>query len=231
MVRVRFTFANVLIGVALFAALGGAAYAASSSSFIGAHGNINACVSPGGGGLNVWKPGHRCSGGWVALTFPVKTQAGPTGPTGTTGATGATGATNPSATTVNGETVTKLLLKVPTPATSMTTLTLYSGAGLIILAECDNAGNASLVANGPASADSELTISGEQAGGTGYYGSQTNALGPATNATLGPPSTGQALFSYASSSGQVVTGSIGYAKAPSFGSYAGCAFFGTVTSG
>src|ERR1019366_3199443 len=91
MVRTRFTLVNVLIGMALFAALGGAAYAASSSSFVGVHGNINACVSPGGGGLNVWKPGHQCSHGWVALAFPVKAQAGPSGPRGTPGATGRRG--------------------------------------------------------------------------------------------------------------------------------------------
>jgi hypothetical protein len=240
LIRGPITVANVVAGVALFVALGGVAYAASGSSFVGPHGYINSCVPPAGGEVNVWKPGHGCSGGRVGLAFPATPQTGATGPkgstgptgsTGATGGTGATGATNPAATTVDGQSVTKLSLREPTPASGAASVTLYSGGGLTILAACDSAGNASLQANGPASADSELTVSGEQAGGTGHYGSQTNALGPATNATLGPPSTGQALFSYASSSGQVVTGSIGYAKAPSFGSYAGCAFFGTVTSG
>jgi hypothetical protein len=50
-------------------------------------------------------------------------------------------------------------------------------------------------------------------------------------AALGPSSAGETSFSYANSSGQLVTGTIGYQKAMSFGSYVGCAFFGTVTSG
>jgi hypothetical protein len=111
----------------------------------------------------------------------------------------------------------------------MTTLTLYNGAGLTILAECDNAGNASLQANGPASADSTLTVSGYQ--GTAAFGSQTSTLGPASAASLGPAAAGETSFSYASSSGVTVTGDIGYQKAPSFGSFNGCGFFGTVTSG
>ena len=129
----RVTSAHAVAGVALFVALGGGAYAATGSPFIGPHGNINTCVPPGGGGVNVWKPGHRCTGGRVGLAFPVVGQpgaTGQTGPTGLTGPTGATGAPNPSATTVDGQTVTKLLLKEPTPASGTTSMALYTGAGL-----------------------------------------------------------------------------------------------------
>jgi hypothetical protein len=218
----------------LFVALGGVAYAASGSPFVGPHGNINSCVAPGGGEVNVWRPGHRCSGGRVGLAWPGIAQVGATGTTGATGAAGATGTTgpsNPAATTVDGEAVTKLSLKEPTPASGTTSLTLYGGSGLTILADCDSSGNASLQANGPTSADSELTVSGYQDGGTGYYGSQTATLGPASLVPLGPSDAGEASFSYAASSGAVVTGNIGYQKAPSFGNAAGCAFFGTVISG
>jgi hypothetical protein len=220
-------------GIALFCAVGGAAYAASNS-FVGPHGYINGCVPRNGGEINIWKPGHHCTGGRVNVAFPAHGQTGPagaTGATGITGATGATGATNPSATTVDGQTVTKLLLKEPTPSTGMTTVTLYSGDGLTILAECDNAGNASLQADGPASADSVLTVSGYQAGGTGYFGSQTSTLGPSSAASLGPASAGETSFSYASTAGQTVTGNIGYQKSPSFGAFNGCGFFGAVVSG
>ena len=96
-IRSRFTFANIVAGTALFVALGGGAYAATSS-FVGLHGNINTCVPPAGGEVNVWKPGHRCTGGRVGLAFPVNAQpgaTGSTGPTGLTGATGATGQANP----------------------------------------------------------------------------------------------------------------------------------------
>jgi hypothetical protein len=216
LIRGRFTVAKIAVVAAAFAALGGVAYAASGNSFIGPHGNVNICVPPGGGGVNAWKPGHHCSGGRVALALPARVQSGPAGPKGSTGATGvtgptgATGPTNASATTVDGETVSKLFLKVPTPASGTTTATLYPGvAGLTILALCDHSGNASLEANGPLSADSELTVSGFDNAGTPDYGSQTNTLGPASAVPLGPSSAGQASFSYASSAGQVVTGSIG----------------------
>jgi hypothetical protein len=221
-------------GVLVVALTGGAYALAAGNSFVGPHGNINTCVPPNGGEVNVWKPGHLCSGGRVGLAFPTTGQLGASGPKGATGATGATGSTgstgstgpsNPNATTVNGETVTKLALK----ETGTTTGTLYNANGLVILAAC-NAGTASLVANGPPSADSELTVSGVANAGTAF-GSQTNALGPSSNAPLGPPSAGQTTFSYDTSAGTIVTGSIGYQSAPSFGTFAGCAFFGTVNSG
>lgn len=232
--RVRPMLAKLGVGGALFAALGGAAYAASTNAFAGANGSIGGCAPPGGGQVHIWKPGHQCSGGWISVTFVGNGATGPSGPTGLTGpqgATGAVGPANPNATTVDGQTVTKLLLRVPTPTSGMSIATLYSSSGLTILAECDSAGNASLAANGPASADAELTINGYDNSGSGSFGSQTSTLGPASLAALGPAGAGEASFAYANSSGQLVTGNIGYQKAPSAGNYAGCGFFGTVISG
>jgi len=234
--RIRRSGLSILACAAVLAALGGVAYAATSSTFVDASNHINTCLPPSGGQLHVWHPGHGCSGGWQALAFPATATAGATGPQGVTGPTGMQGATgpmgpvNPVATTVNGETVTKVTLKEPTPGTSTTVQTLYSGDGLTILADCDNAGNASLQANGPASADAELTVDGIDNGAT-VFGSQTNTLGPTSFAPLGAPNAGQTTFSYATSTGAVVTGSIGYQHAPAFGAYAGCGFFGTLTSG
>lgn len=219
-------------GASLSKPLGGVAYAASGSTFVGGDGSIGGCAPPGGGQVHIWRPGHGCSGGWASVAFAGNGAKGPSGPTGATGATGlpgATGPSNPAATTVNGQTVTKLLLKEPTPTSSTSIATLYSASGLTILAECDTAGNASLAANGPASADSQLTVNGYD--NAGSFGSQTSVLGPAGAAALGPASAGDASFSYANSSGQTVTGTIGYQKAPSAGTYAGCAFVGTVISG
>jgi hypothetical protein len=236
LIRIR---SLVGFGVLVIALTGGAYALAAGNSFVGPHGNINTCVPPNGGEVNVWKPGHRCSGGRVGLAFPTTGQLGASGPRGATGATGTTGATgstgstgpsNPNATTVDGETVTKLALKEPTPTTGTTNGTLYNANGLVILATCNASGNASLVANGPASADAELTVSGIANAGTAF-GSQTNALGPSSNAPLGPSSAGQTTFSYDTSAGTIVTGSIGYQGAPSFGTFAGCGFFGTVNSG
>lgn len=223
---------RIVACAAVFAALGGVAYAATNPGFIDSSNHINSCLPPDGGQVHVWHPGHGCSGGWQALAFAATAQSGATGPQGVTGLTGpqgATGPVNPNATTVDGETLAKLSLKEPTPTSSTTVQTLYSGDGLTILANCDNAGNASLQANGPASADAELTVNGVDTGAT-PFGSQTNTLGPTSFAPLGAPSSGQTTFSYASSSGAVVTGSIGYQHAPAFGAYSGCGFFGTVTS-
>lgn len=224
--------AKLAVAGAAFAALGGVAYAASSGSLVGPNGNLNGCVQRGGGQVHIWKLGHGCSGSWVPTTFRSSSSPGPAGKAGAIGATGATGPTgpaNPAATTVDGETVVKLLAKLGTPASGAATSTLYSGAGLTILANCDAAGNASLTANGPASADSELTVSGRD--NTGAFGSQTSTLGPASLAALGPANAGETTFSYASAAGLTVTGNIGYQNATSFGSYAGCAFFGTAISG
>jgi hypothetical protein len=213
-------------GALLLVGVGGVAYAAASgSAFIGSNGSITSCLPPRGGEIKVWLPGHRCSGGWAQLNWAA------VGATGTSGATGATGPINPDSTTVDGQSVTKLLLREPTPGSGTTTATLYggTGSGLTILADCDSSGNASLVANGPSSNDAELTVSGY--GTSGAYGSQTGTLGSASNAVLGPAGSGDGSFSYASSSGGVVTGTIGYQKANSFNNYAGCAFFGHVTAG
>ena len=230
----RLTVTKAALALGLFLAIGGVAYAASGSAFVGPHGNINTCVPRNGGAVNVWKPGHHCSGGRVPLAWPARAQNGANGApgaAGATGATGATGASNPAATTVDGETVTKLSLKQATPTSGSSSQTLYSADGLTILAVCDNTGAASLAANGPASADSQLTVSGFQGTGPGAYGSQTATLGPASQAALGPAGSGEATFSYANASGQVLSGQIGYKAAPSVGSFAGCGFEGVVTSG
>jgi hypothetical protein len=241
LIRRWLTIPRLAIAGAVFLAIGGVAYAERGDGFIGPHGYINTCLSPRGGGVaHVWRPGHRCSGGWVPLAFAAHAGRGPqgargaTGPAGAVGATGPTGATgpsNPSATTVDGETVSKLMLKEPTPGSGTASVTIYSADGLTIVAECAHTGAATLVADGPGSADSELTVSGYQSGGSGYFGSQTNTLGPSSAVPLGPADAGHSSFSYADSAGHVITGQIGYQNAPSFNNYQGCAFFGTATSG
>jgi hypothetical protein len=146
------------------------------------------------------------------------------------GPTGATGPSNPAATTVDGETVTKLQLKEATPGSGSASQTLYSADGLTVTALCSAAGTASLQANGPASADSELTVDGLEGTST-TFGSQTATLGASSNATVGAAGSGQSTFSYANTAGQVISGHVGYQSAPSFGSFAGCGFFGVATSG
>ncbi len=221
----RLIRARVGVGLGVLAvALAGGTYAlAAGNGFVGPHGNINACVPRKGGEVTVWKPGHHCSRGGVSLAFARTGQRGPSGPRG---ATGATGASNPSAVTVDNETVTKIFFKVPTQA-SPTNTTLFSGDGLTLIGQCDNAGNPTVQATGPATDDAEITWTDTT---TVTGGGQVTTLGTTmTQLALGPAST---AFSYASSAGQVVTGQIGDTKTPGFGeSLNGCAFFGTVTSG
>ncbi|HLW93792.1 MAG TPA: hypothetical protein VKS25_00290 [Solirubrobacteraceae bacterium] len=234
LIATRRTMAKAGLALAAFMAIaGGVAYAASSAALIGPHGNINGCVSPNGGEVNLWKPGHRCSGGRVIISWPAHSIAGPAGPAGHAGATGPTGATgpsNPAATTLDGETVAKLQLKEATPGSGSATQTLYSGGGLTISALCSSGGTASLQANGPASADSELAISGLE-GTSSTFGSETATLGPSSNATLGSAGSGESTFSYENTAGQVISGHVGYQSAPSLGTFAGCGFFGVATVG
>jgi hypothetical protein len=234
-VRSRLTATNAIACTALFLALGGGAYAASSS-FVGRAGNINTCVPPNGGEVNVWKPGHRCSGGRVNLAFPTTAgRTGATGPTGAPGATGATGATGPAnadAVTVDGQALVKLSLRIATPTSGTTTATLYAGNGLTVYAACDSTGAASLLASGPASADEQLTVSGYQSGASAAaFGSQTGALGP-TQVTIAPGGSGEASLSSETAGGAVTSGQLGYRQAPGFGAgFGGCTFFGTVITG
>ncbi|HUB76680.1 MAG TPA: hypothetical protein VL977_06470 [Solirubrobacteraceae bacterium] len=217
--RIKPLRALALAGVV--AAIGaGAAYAAGASPFVGSTGAISSCLPPKGGQVHVWKPGHACSGGWVALSWAAS---------GATGPTGATGAPNPAAQTVDGQALEKVMTRIPTPASGSSTATLYASNGLTLTAACSNTGSASLTASGPGSGDAELTVSGY--GGAGAFGSQTATLGSAGDATVGPAGSGETTFSFANSSGTLVNGQLGYQSASSFSTYAGCSFFGELTAG
>jgi len=86
----RLSYANVMSTVAVFIALGGGAYAATSS-FGGGGGAIHGCVPGRGGALIVVKPGRSCPRGTLALLFNAKGSRGPTGATGATGREGPAG--------------------------------------------------------------------------------------------------------------------------------------------
>jgi hypothetical protein len=80
--------------VAVFLALGGGAFAATTG-LTSKDGTIHGCVSTRTHVLTVLKPGKRCGRGYVALTFSAKGARGATGPAGPTGQTGAVGAPGP----------------------------------------------------------------------------------------------------------------------------------------
>jgi hypothetical protein len=93
--RPRLTYANVAASLALFAALGGGAYAAVSR-IPGPGGIIHGCYKKHKGNLRLVPAGRRCSRKELAIAFNQtgpRGVAGPRGAKGTTGAKGATGAT------------------------------------------------------------------------------------------------------------------------------------------
>jgi Collagen triple helix repeat (20 copies) len=85
------SYANVMATVAVFVALGGGAFAATTG-LTTKGGTIHGCVSARTHVLTVLKPGKRCGRGHVALTFNAKGAPGATGPAGPTGQAGAVGA-------------------------------------------------------------------------------------------------------------------------------------------
>jgi Collagen triple helix repeat (20 copies) len=84
------SYANVMATVAVFLALGGGAFAATSG-FTGKGGAIHGCVSKRSHVLTVLKPGQRCARGHVALAFNAKGVPGARGPAGTAGPAGPAG--------------------------------------------------------------------------------------------------------------------------------------------
>lgn len=86
----KLSYANVMATVAVFFALGGGAFAATTG-FTTKGGAIHGCVSVRTHVLTVLKPGRRCGRGQVALTFNAKGARGATGPKGPAGAAGAPG--------------------------------------------------------------------------------------------------------------------------------------------
>jgi Collagen triple helix repeat (20 copies) len=94
------SYANVMATVAVFLALGGGAFAATSA-LVTKNGRIHACVSKSSHLLTVLKAGQHCDRRHVALTFNAKGvrgarglagAIGPTGPAGPAGPAGARGA-------------------------------------------------------------------------------------------------------------------------------------------
>jgi hypothetical protein len=92
--RPRLTYANVMATIAVFAALGGGAYAAVSS-IPGPDGVIHGCYKKKGGILRLVAAGRRCSRAENAIAFNQRGRAGRSGSTGARGLAGARGATGP----------------------------------------------------------------------------------------------------------------------------------------
>jgi hypothetical protein len=84
------SYANVMATVAVFLALGGGAFAATTG-LTAKDGTIHGCVSTRSHVLTVLKAGKRCAQGHVALAFNAKGVPGARGPAGATGPAGPAG--------------------------------------------------------------------------------------------------------------------------------------------
>jgi hypothetical protein len=88
------SYANVMATIAVFLALGGGAFAATTGLKTKG-GTIHGCVSARTHVLTVLKPGKRCGRGHLSLKFNATGTRGVTGPAGPTGQAGAAGAPGP----------------------------------------------------------------------------------------------------------------------------------------
>jgi Collagen triple helix repeat (20 copies) len=88
------SYANVMATIAVFLALGGGAFAATTG-FQAKDGTIHGCVSKRTHVLTVTKAGKRCARGHVALAFNAKGLPGARGPAGATGPAGPAGPAGP----------------------------------------------------------------------------------------------------------------------------------------
>ena len=89
MMRRHVTYANVMATIAVFIALGGGAFAASS--LIGSDGKVRACVDKSGD-VRIVKKGKKCARGETSVAWHQTGKTGKTGKTGPQGVAGRSGA-------------------------------------------------------------------------------------------------------------------------------------------
>ena len=169
--------------------------------------------------------------------------SGPAGSTGVTGATGATGAANPSATTVDGETVTQIRDDIPQGQTSFTSF--FSADGLTLLEECGSlhhlgleletsnpASEANLSGHdeGPSPPTAESFNDGGSANLPGFVYDSTGSLAIPFFASNPGTNEGSGTLVYSAPSGQTVTIDLGWDWNGAFGHGLDCGVWGTAIS-
>jgi hypothetical protein len=155
----------------------------------------------------------------------LKGDTGPTGPTGPTGGAGPAGPANPSAATLDGQTLTKFFFKAPENTGSTE---VFSGDGLTLDATCSATGQPGLSATST-DPDAEINASGDNFGAFAHI--EWAGFSSPPNLILNPSSSneGSMIVTYANTSHQVVTITLGYDDSNSFNSFVGCGVWGTAT--
>jgi hypothetical protein len=228
---IRLTYSNVVATVALFAALGGSAYALGPS-FVGPGGAIQGCVTKNSGVLKVVKPGKRCAHGArsvlfnahgtvaqaTSATYAAHARSADSATTATTAAhalsatNAATAMTAADANTVGGITVRKIFY-APAAATTTPT-TILSLGGLTLNAICDQG----ILAVTVKSAVDHTHFESEMynsAGADGFHHTDYNAANgeDLTDQNLW----GETSFTYTKPDGTIVNGQVSFDSAAANG--------------
>ncbi len=206
--RRRLTYANVVSTVALVLAMSGGALAAHKYLL-----SSRKQIKP-------------------SLLTSLKGNQGPTGASGTrgaTGPTGATGASNPDATTVDGETVTRIFNSAPGPSYTP----IYSKDGLTLLAQCQNNGTSLGLEAQSADANGALYGTGidQDTPLLGLKHAMTGTAPIALFATNSGTHYGMMVLTYATPEGATVGVDLGFvADGDVLGNAANCGVWGTAVS-
>ncbi len=129
-----------------------------------------------------------------------------------------------SATTVGGQTVTRIFATVVPGASAKQ---VYSAQGLTLSFSCPTATNDQVVANGPAGGNANLVVEGN--GQSGAFESRTEHINPTANVEIGNGNYGTGVAEYGTSNGHVVSVTYGFDDASS-GISSNCSMWGDAIS-
>lgn len=231
--RRHVSYANVAATLALVFAMSGGAIAATGG--FSSSGKLQGCVNEEGG-LKLLKAGKHCRRGQKSVAWSITGPKGDPGASGAPGAKGAAGATggqgaqgpagapNPSATSVDGQSITRIFATVATAAPAVDVL---STEGLTLRFACPTSVEGVVTATGLAGGTDNLVWQGN--GNGGAFEGRTEHLG-STPSTIGKGNYGTGVAEFGTADGHVVSVTYGWDDA-SNGISSECAIWGHATSG
>jgi hypothetical protein len=231
--RRHVSYANVAATLALVFAMSGGAIAATGGFSSG--GKLQGCVNEEGG-LKLLKAGKHCRRGQKTVAWSITGPKGAKGDPGAPGAKGAAGANggqgaqgpagapNPNATSVNGQSITRIFATVAPEAPAVNVL---STQGLTVQFSCPTSVEGVVTATGLAGGTDNLVWQGN--GQSGAFEGRTEHLA-STPSTIGKGNFGTGVAEFGTADGHVVSVTYGWDDA-SNGISSDCAIWGHATSG